>query len=145
MASQYLNWKLRDVKPDPPPPDPTPPQKWRNWWHYHKGMVIAGMVVGLAVLDIAHSALGLGQVRPDYQVAYVGENALPDATAAAIEEAFAALGSDANPYDRGCSAFAVYQNFVFVAELTCQKDFGGDVEQILSDVLDGVHYSADLT
>ena len=59
-------------------------------------MVIAGAVVGLAVLDIAHSALGLGQVRPDYQVAYVGENALPDATAAAIEEAFAALGSDAN-------------------------------------------------
>lgn len=53
--------------------------------------------------------------------------------------------SDANPYDRGCSAFAVYENFVFVAELTCQKDFGGDVEQILSDVLDGVHYSADLT
>ena len=96
MASQYLNWKLRDVKPDPLPPDPTPRQKWRNWWHYHKGMMIAGAVVGLAVLDIAHSALGLGQVRPDYQVAYVGENALPDATAAAIEEAFAALGSDAN-------------------------------------------------
>lgn len=96
MASQYLNWKLRDVKPDPLPPDPTPRQKWRNWWHYHKGMVIAGAVVGLAVLDIAHSALGLGQVRPDYQIAYVGENALPDATAAAIEEAFAALGSDAN-------------------------------------------------
>lgn len=96
MASQYLNWKLRDVKPDPLPPDPTPRQKWLNWWHYHKGMVISGAVVGLAVLDIAHSALGLGQVRPDYQVAYVGETALPDATAAAIEEAFAALGSDAN-------------------------------------------------
>ena len=77
MASQYLNWKLRDVKPDPLPPDPTPRQKWRNWWHYHKGMVIAGAVVGLAVLDIAHSALGLGQVRPDYQVAYVGKTPCP--------------------------------------------------------------------
>lgn len=96
MASEYLNWKFRDVGPDPLPPALTPRQKWRNWWHYHKGLVMAGAVVCLAVLDIAHSALGLGQVRPDYQIAYVGENALPDATAAAIEEAFAALGSDAN-------------------------------------------------
>lgn len=52
--------------------------------------------------------------------------------------------SDTNPYDRGCSAFAVYGAYVFVAELTCQDSFGGDAEQILSDVLDGVHYSADL-
>ena len=53
--------------------------------------------------------------------------------------------SDTNPYDRGASAFAVAGNYVFVAELTCQENFGGDAAQILSDVLDGVHYSADLT
>lgn len=52
--------------------------------------------------------------------------------------------SEANPYERGCSAFTVYGNFVFVAELTCQDRFEGDASQILADVLDGVHYSADL-
>lgn len=53
--------------------------------------------------------------------------------------------SDTNPYDRGCSAFAVYGEYVFVAEFTCQESFEGDAEQILSDVLDGVYYSADLS
>ena len=53
--------------------------------------------------------------------------------------------SASNPYDRGCSAFTVYGDYVFVAELTCQESFDGDVGEILSDVLDGVHYSADLS
>lgn len=96
MASEYLNWKFREVGPDPTPPAPTTRQKWRNWWHYHKGMVVAGAVVLLAAADIAFHALGIGQTKPDYQIAYVGETALPDQTAAAVEEAFAALGSDAN-------------------------------------------------
>lgn len=52
--------------------------------------------------------------------------------------------SETNPYERGCSAFTVYSNYVFVAELTCQESFEGDAAQILSDVLDGIHYSADL-
>lgn len=53
--------------------------------------------------------------------------------------------SPSNPYGRGYSAFAVDGNYVFVAEFTCLDSFDGDAEQILSDVLDGVHYSADLT
>lgn len=52
--------------------------------------------------------------------------------------------SETNPYGRGCSAFTVYGDYVFVAELTCQDSFEGDAAQILADVLDGVHYSADL-
>ncbi len=96
MASEYLNWKFRDVEPDPLPPVLTPRQKWRNWWHYHKWHMAAGAAACLMVADIARSALGLGQIQPDYQIAYVGETALPDQTAAAVEEAFAALGGDAN-------------------------------------------------
>lgn len=53
--------------------------------------------------------------------------------------------SASNPYDRGCSAFAVAGKYVFVAELTCQESFAGDPTEILSDVLNGIHYSADLT
>lgn len=96
MASEYLRWKFRDLKPDAPPAPLTRRQRWRNWWHYHKGQTIAA-AAGLVILaDIARSALGLGQVRPDYQIAYVGRDPLPEETAAAVEEAFAVLGGDAN-------------------------------------------------
>lgn len=53
-------------------------------------------------------------------------------------------GSAGNPYGRGSSAFAVRGNYVLVAELLAQDSFDGDVSRMLSDFLDGVHYSADL-
>ena len=93
MASEYLKWKYRDVKPREKV-ELTPAEKRKNWWHYHKWHVVIGVVlVGIGV-SLLCNALGIGKVRPDYQVAYVGENALPDDTAAAIEAAFAALGED---------------------------------------------------
>ncbi len=53
-------------------------------------------MVLLIAADLVRSALGIGQIQPDYQIAYVGSGALPEQTAAAIEDAFAALGVDAN-------------------------------------------------
>lgn len=53
-------------------------------------------------------------------------------------------GSAGNPYGRGSSAFAVRGNYVLVAELLAQDSFNGDVSRMLSDFLDGVHYSAGL-
>lgn len=95
MASEYLKWKYRDVKPREKV-ELTREEKRKNWWHYHKWHVATGVVlVGIAI-NLVCSALGVGQTRPDYQIAYVGENALPDDTAAAIEAAFAALGEDLN-------------------------------------------------
>lgn len=94
--SEYLNWKFRDVKPDGPAPALTPRQKLANWWHYSKWFVLGGAVLlGLAA-DLAASALGVGQMQPDYQIAYVGSSALPEQTVQAVENAFAALGGDAN-------------------------------------------------
>ena len=95
MASEYLKWKYRDVKPEEHR-ELTPAEKRKNWWHYHKWHVIIGAVLlGIAV-DLLLHALEIGQIKPDYQVAYVGTNALPDDTVAAIENAFAALGEDVN-------------------------------------------------
>lgn len=37
MASEYLKWKYRDVKPDQTV-ELTPRQKRANWWYYHNGM-----------------------------------------------------------------------------------------------------------
>ena len=95
MASEYLRWKFRDVRPDPPLVL-TPRQKLRNWWDYHKWHVALAVVLGAVALDLGRSMLGIGQVRPDYQIAYVGAAALPEQTAQALEDALAALGEDCN-------------------------------------------------
>lgn len=95
MASEYLKWKYRDVKPEEKA-ELTREEKRRNWWHYFKWHVVIGVVLVGAAVSLVFHALGFGQIKPDYQVAYVGENPLPDDTAIAIEAAFASLGEDLN-------------------------------------------------
>lgn len=95
MASEYLKWKYRDVQPDAPI-ELTSAQKRANWWHYHKWQVILGAVLLLCLGDILVHALGIGQVQPDVQIAYVGSAALPEETAAALETALASLATDGN-------------------------------------------------
>ncbi|MBR1496967.1 MAG: hypothetical protein IJ617_05020 [Oscillospiraceae bacterium] len=95
MASEYLKWKYRDVRPDAPR-ELTAAEKRKNWWHYHKWHIILGGVLLLALADIGWHALGSGEVPPDYQIAYVGAAPLPSDTAKAVETAFAAFGEDAN-------------------------------------------------
>ncbi len=48
MASEYLKWKYRNVRPDAPV-ERTRKQRRQNWWHYHKWHVIlaAAAVVGV--------------------------------------------------------------------------------------------------
>lgn len=93
MASEYLKWKYRDVEPDEKR-ELTPEEKRKNWWYYHKWHVAIGVVLLSILGSIVWNALH--QVKPDYQIAYVGTNALPDDTAAAIEAGFASLGEDLN-------------------------------------------------
>ncbi len=52
--------------------------------------------------------------------------------------------SEANPYQRGVSAFACYHNYAVVAELTCVEAYAGNAQQILADFLGGCHYSAEI-
>ncbi len=49
------------------------------------------------------------------------------------------VASDANPYSRGVSAFALYGKYVAIAELTVTDGFEGDEEAMLSEFLDGCH------
>lgn len=95
MASAYLRWLYRDEPPEKPLVL-TPAQKRKNWWHYHKWYVVLGAAALAAVGSILWDAAGIGKISPDYQVAYVGANALPDDTAAELEQGFAALGEDLN-------------------------------------------------
>ncbi len=95
MASEYLKWKYRDVRPESPT-ERSAAEKRKNWWHYHKWYILLGGVLALALADIGWHALGIGETVPDYQIAYVGTNPLPSDTTKAVEAAFAVLGADAN-------------------------------------------------
>lgn len=95
MASAYLRWLHRDEKPEEPL-ILTPAQKRKNWWDYHKWHVVLGAAALVAAGNLLWGALGAGKPQPDYQIAYVGSSALPEDTAAGLEEGFAGLGEDLN-------------------------------------------------
>ena len=95
MASEYLKWKYRDVAPEEHI-ELTKQQRRRNWWHYHKWHVVIGAVLLCAIGNILYNALGIGEIWPDYRIAYVGSVYLPDETVAALESALSELGEDAN-------------------------------------------------
>lgn len=93
MASEYLQWKYRDVKPEEKP-EYSPKEKRRNWLHYHKWWILLGVLLLIAAADILRGVLGLGIIRPDYQMAYVGSVPLRDETVSALQSALASLGED---------------------------------------------------
>ena len=58
MASEYLQWKYRDVKPDEKV-QYTRKQKLLNWWRYHVWWVLGGVLLLIALGDILLGALGI--------------------------------------------------------------------------------------
>ena len=48
-----------------------------------------------------------------------------------------------NPYDRGVSAFGTCGVNAVCVELTCLEDYEEDLESLLTEFLNGCHYSAD--
>lgn len=95
MASEYLKQKYKDVKPDAPV-ELTKEEKRKNWWYYNKWYVAAAGVLVLILAGTMWDILQKKANEPDYQVAYVGEQRLPDDTVSAIEACFAGLAPDRN-------------------------------------------------
>ena len=96
MASEYLKWKYKDVTPDAPPPPLTGRKKVENWLRYHWLYLIAGAVVLCVLGSMLWNILGIGQVKPDYVVAYIGKNELSEEAALSLTDALATLGEDVN-------------------------------------------------
>ena len=96
MASEYLKWKARDEKPAPPPRERTRKEKLLNWLHYNKLWLIAGAVVLWIAGSMLWNVLGIGRVKPDVIVAYIGSDPLPEESAKALEAALSALTEDRN-------------------------------------------------
>lgn len=96
MASEYLKWKARDEKPAPPPAPLTKKEKLLNWLHYHRLHLIAAAALLWIAGSMLWNVLGIGRTKPDYIFAYIGRDSLPEDSAAALEDALAALGEDVN-------------------------------------------------
>lgn len=96
MASEYLLKKAKEQAPGEKPRPLTPAEKRRNWWHYHKWWVLAGLVLIWIAGSMLWNVLGIGRVEPDYIFAYVGKEPLGEATASGLEAALASLGEDSN-------------------------------------------------
>lgn len=94
--SDYKEWLGKDVQPEQAPQKLTGAAYWKNWWHYHWAIVVAVVAVVAILLRLLLGALGVGQVEPDYQIAYVGSTELPTQTVEALTDAIAALGKDEN-------------------------------------------------
>lgn len=74
----------------------TKKEKFQNWLYYHKLGIIAAAVILWVIGSMLWNVLGIGQVKPDYRVAYVGSQKLTDDTVAALESALASFGEDLN-------------------------------------------------
>lgn len=80
--------------PEPAPREYTQKEKAQNWWHYHWMVVLVVALVAVILVWLIHDMFF--RVRPDFELAYVGTQALPETTAQALEEALVPYCSDLN-------------------------------------------------
>ena len=95
-ASEYLLKKAREEVKPVEVHILTKEEKRRNWWHYHKWHVAIAVLLVVCIGDIIWNALGIGTIKPDYSIAYVGSTPLSEETAEALRSGFAALSPDLN-------------------------------------------------
>ena len=65
-----------------------------NWWYYHWGIVAVAAVLAVSVIYVAHGLLTT--VDPDYTVAVVTAQPLPDEAVQSLQTALEACAADAN-------------------------------------------------
>lgn len=96
MASEYIQYLIKDEKPAEAPPPLSPKERRKNWLYYHKWHLIIGAVLIVIALDLLRSALHIGEVEPDLQIAYVGTAVLTDDIIPALEALLSEHAGDAN-------------------------------------------------
>ncbi len=68
----------------------------KNWWYYHKWYVICGIILFFIAIDLIGNKLRWFKDTPDIQIAYIGDNPLPEDKAASLEDTFSSLAGDYN-------------------------------------------------
>lgn len=93
MASEYLKWKYKDVKPDEPI-HYTKKELRRNWWDYNLIWVILGIVAAIGAFFLIRDMFF--RPEPDYVVGVVTTAIPPEETQDEIEARLCELGEDLN-------------------------------------------------
>lgn len=92
-ARYTLNIKPEDLEPDRPK-ELTKKEKLANWWWYHRlHAAIAAVLLAVAVWVAADF---FGRVLPDYQIALVSGQYIPDTVLTELGGALGAYGLDLN-------------------------------------------------
>ena len=112
MASEYFKLKAKreiaeEAREEPANP-PARQEKLQNWLHYHWLYLVIGAVLVWIAGSMLWNGLGIGQIKPDYRIAYVGRTALSEEEVVAVEAAFASLGTDVNGDGRILAALTQY-------------------------------------
>lgn len=68
----------------------------KNWWYYYKWYVIVTIILLFVFTDIIGNYLGWFQDTPDIQIAYIGDNPLPEDMLSSLEDTFTSLAEDYN-------------------------------------------------
>ena len=77
------------------PPEPqTPKSKWQNFWFYYKWWVIAGACL-VAIIVIGMWQM-LSRVEPDYPIALVTRDGVPEDAIKQLEDLLESYGEDLN-------------------------------------------------
>lgn len=92
-ARYTLNIKPEDLKPDEPR-QLTRKEKLANWWYYHRLHVGIGAAVLVILIWLAADMLN--RTLPDYQIALVTEQYIPETVVTELGDALSAFGLDLN-------------------------------------------------
>ena len=121
-ARYTLNIEPEDTRPDQPV-QRTRGQKMANWWHYHWKM-LAVIAVLLALLGMFIRDM-LSVERPDYQLALVSTEVLPQGLQDALNEAMTSRMRELNQDDSILVEVMNYQlNFSVLDTQTQDQDVG---------------------
>lgn len=96
MASEYIKYLTKDIKPDEPPPPPEKKDRIKNWFYYNKWFILAGIIAVILIADLIRTVLHIGEVTPDVQIAYIGSLTLPDEVIQEMETQLSPLVPDGN-------------------------------------------------
>lgn len=137
MTNDYKDWLTKDVQPEHAAAKLHGFAFWKNWWHYNWRIVLAVIAGAVILWQIFAGMLGIGQVKPDYQIAYVGSTELPADTVEAITKAFSSLGEDEN--GDGEVLVELHQYVLPDGDENAETRYAASV-QLTADLSDGESY-----
>lgn len=128
MEREYLSREPRQY---------TRKEKLQNWFYYYKWYVAVGLLIVYVAGSMLWSALGIGQVKPDYSVAYMGSRRLTEETVTALTDGLASFGADLNGDGRVKVELTQYITSGAVDLESMTYDYAAEMS-MLADITEGL-------